>query len=107
MYWIQGKHGGYWVWVFLIFVIEIEFLLSLLIFNLFLYFFQFAEEDATGGEQPQGRKVTLAGPKSDIGRAEKSHKGRNVTLECYNTASREKWQDYTLDGTAVRIRIRR
>ena len=28
--------------------------------------------------------MTLAGPKSDIGRAEKSHKGQNVTLECYN-----------------------
>ena len=41
-------------------------------------------EGVTDREQPQGRKVTLAGPKSDIGRAEKSHKGQNVTLECYN-----------------------
>ena len=41
-------------------------------------------EGVTDREQPQGRKVTLAGPKNDIGRAEKSHKGQNVTLECYN-----------------------
>ena len=63
------------------------FLLSLLIFNLFLYILLFAGEDATGGEQPQGRIVTLAGPKSDIGRAEKSHKGQNVTLQCFNTSN--------------------
>ena len=63
------------------------FLLSLLIFNLVLYILLFAGEGATGREQPQGRKVTLAGPKSDIGRAEKSHKGQNVTLECFNTSN--------------------
>ena len=59
-----------------------RFLLSLLIFNLILYisFFKFAGEGALGREQLHGRKVTLAGSKSDIGRAEKSHKGQNVTL---------------------------
>ena len=41
-------------------------------------------EGLTGWEQPQGRKVTLAGPKSHIGRAEKSHwRVQKVTLECY------------------------
>ena len=85
MYWIQGNivvlESGYffdylchWNW----------FLLSLLIFNLFLYIFMIRGEGATGREKPQGRKVTLAGPKSDIARAKKSHKGQNVTLECYN-----------------------
>ena len=60
------------------------FLFCFLIFDLFLYIFLIRGEGATGREQPQGRKVTLAGPKSDIGRAEKSHKVQNVTLECYN-----------------------
>ena len=88
MYWIQEN----------IVVIESEyffdylchlnwFLLSLLIFILFLYIFDLRGEGATGREQPQGRKVTLAGPESDIGRAEKSHKGQNVTLEWYNGLS--------------------
>ena len=45
----------------------------------------FAGEGATGREKPQGRKVTLAGPKTNIGRAEKSHKGHSVTSECYNS----------------------
>ena len=39
---------------------------------------------AIGREQPQGRKVRLAGAKSDIGRAEKSNKCQNATLVCYN-----------------------
>ena len=43
-------------------VIEIV-LLSLLILIYAYIFFQFAGEGATGREQPQGRKVTLAGPK--------------------------------------------
>ena len=64
------------------------FLLSLLIFNLFLYtILILGGECVTGREPRQGRKVTLAGPKSDFGRAEKSHKGQNVTLECYNKLS--------------------
>ena len=65
-------------------VIEIDFYCP---FQFLIYFyisFQFAGNGATSREQPQGRKVTLAGPKSDIGRAEKSHKGQNVTLECYD-----------------------
>ena len=64
-------------------VIEIDFIVPFNFYSISI-FFQFAGEGATGREQPQGRKVTLAGPKSDIGRAEKSHKGQNVTLECYN-----------------------
>ena len=65
------------------------FLLSFLISYLFPnFFFNFRREGATGREQPQGRKVTLTGPKSDIGRAEKSHKGQSVTLECYNVEQR-------------------
>ena len=60
------------------------FLLPLLIFNLILYFFLIRGKDATGKEQPEGTKVTLVGPKSDIGRAEKSYKGQNITLDCYN-----------------------
>ena len=92
MYWIQGNivvlESGYlsdylcnWNW----------FLLSILIFNLFLYMFMIRGGGGGGGgggtsrEKPQGRKVTLAGPKSDIAKAEKSHKGQNVTLECYNS----------------------
>ena len=59
------------------------FLLSLLIFYSISIFFN-SRGGGTGREQPQGRKVTLAGPKNDIGRAEKSHKGQNVTMECYN-----------------------
>ena len=83
MYWIQRKHRGSWVWVFLrLFVYWNRFLLSLLFFYLILYiFFNSRGEGATGREQPQGRKVTLAGPKSDINRAEKSHKVQNVTLK--------------------------
>ena len=65
-------------------VIEIDFYRPFQFVFYFHIFFLFAGEGATGREQPQGRKVTLAGPKSDIGRAKKSHKGQNVTLECYN-----------------------
>ena len=46
-------------------------------------FFFIHGEGATGREEPQRRKCTLAGPETDIGRAEKSHKGHDVTLECY------------------------
>ena len=83
MYWIQGS----WVWVFLRLSVSLK-LIFIVPFNFYSIsiFFQFGGEGATGGEQPQGRKVTLVGPKSDIGRAEKSHKGQNVTLECYNPA---------------------
>ena len=86
MYWIQGKHRGSWVWVFLRLSVSLK-LIFIVPFNFhsISIFFLFAGEGATGREQPQGRKVTLAGPKSDIGRAEKSHKGQNVTLECYNS----------------------
>ena len=56
---------------------------SLFISKLFLYTCQFAGDGAICREQPKGRKVTLEGPKSDIGRAEKSHKGQNIILECY------------------------
>ena len=62
------------------------FLLFLLMFNLVQYTFLIHGEGVTGREQPQGRKGRLAGPKSDIGRAEKSHKGQNVTLECYDVS---------------------
>ena len=66
IYWIQGKHCGFWVWVFFNYLCYCNwFLLFLLIFILFLYYFlKFAGEGATGREQPQGRKVTLTGPKS-------------------------------------------
>ena len=89
MYWIQRKHRGSWVWVFLRLSVSLKLtLLSLLIFFYFYIFFNSwgggGGGGGTGREQPQGRKVTLAGPKSDISRAEKSHKGQNVTLECYN-----------------------
>ena len=67
------------------------FVLSLVIFNRFLYIFLIhGGGGGTGREQPQGRKVTLSGPKSDIGSAEKSHKGQNVTLECYNPWSKRR-----------------
>ena len=67
MYWIQGKHRGsnsgyffdylcHWNW----------FLLSLLIFILFLYFFSIRG----GGCHWQG---TASGPKSHIGRSKKWH----------------------------------
>ena len=65
-------------------VIEMNFYCPLQFFIYFYIFSEFAGEGATGREQPQGRKVTLAGPKSDIDRAEKFHKGQNVTLECYD-----------------------
>ena len=86
MYWMQGKHCGSWVWVFLWLFVSLKLIFIVLsIFNLFLHIILIrGGVCATGREQPQGRKVTLAGPKSDIGRAEKSHKGQNVTLECYN-----------------------
>ena len=84
MYWIKGKYRGSWVWVFLRLFASLK-LIYIIPFDIYFYtFFQFAGEGATGREQLQGRKVTLAGPKRDIGRAEKSHKGQNVTLECYN-----------------------
>ena len=60
------------------------FLLSFFNFYSISLFFLIRGGGCHWQEQPQGRKVTLAGPKSDIGRAEKSHKGQNVTLECYN-----------------------
>ena len=60
------------------------FILSLLIFNIFLYIILIRREGATGREQPQGQNVTLAGQTNDIDRAEKSHMGQNVTLECCN-----------------------
>ena len=87
MYWIQWEHRGSWVWAYFFdYLCHWNwFLLSLLIFNLILYIVLIRGEGATGREQPQGRKVTLASPKSYIGGAEKSHKGQNVTLECYNT----------------------
>ena len=86
MYCIQGEHRGSSVWVFLrLFVsLKLIFIVSFNFFNLILYIVLIRGEDATGREQPQGLKVTLAGPKNDIGGAEKSHKGQNVTLECYN-----------------------
>ena len=84
MYWIKRKHRGSWVWVFLRLFAPLK-LIYIVPFNIYFYtFFQFAGEGATGREQPQGRKVTSAGPKRNIGRAEKSHKGQNVTLECYD-----------------------
>ena len=64
-------------------VIEIDFYCPFNFYSVSI-FFLIPGEGATGREQPQGRKVTLAGPKSDIGRVEKSHKGQNVTLACYN-----------------------
>ena len=59
------------------------FLLSLLIFNLILYICLIRGEGATGREQASGPKRDIGRSKSDIGRAEKSHNGQNVTLECY------------------------
>ena len=93
MYWIQGKHRGSWVWVFLRLSVSLK-LIFIVPFNFhsISIFFLFAGEGATGREQPQGRKFTLAGPKSDIGRAEKSHKGQNVTLECYNI--KQQWHGH-------------
>ena len=86
MYWIQGKHRGSWVWVFLRLSVSLKliFIVPLHFHSISIFFFNSRGEGATGREQPQGRKVTLAGPKRDIGRAEKSHKGQNVALECYN-----------------------
>ena len=62
------------------------FLFSPLVFNLFIYIF-FSNSRrwvSLTGNSLRAVKVTLAGPKSDIGRAENSHKGQNVTLQCYN-----------------------
>ena len=73
-------------------VIEIDFYCPYqFLIYFYIYFFKFAGEGVTGMEQLQGRKVTLACPKSDIGRAEKSHKGQNVTLERYNMQSNIAW----------------
>ena len=89
MYWIQGKHRGSWVWAFLRLFVSLK-LIFIVPFNfqsISIYFFNSrggGGGGVTGREQRQGRKVTLAGPKRDIGRAEKSYKGQNVTLECYN-----------------------
>ena len=87
-HWIQAKHHGSWVWVFLRLFLSLK-LIFIVPFNFYSIsiFLLIRRGGATGREQPQGRTVTLAGPKSDIGRAEKSHKGQNVTLECYNKIS--------------------
>ena len=74
MYWIQGKHRGSWVWVFLRLFASLKLiLLSLLIFTLFLYIFSIR-----GGGCHWQR--TASGPKSHIGRSKKWHwQGRKVT----------------------------
>ena len=80
IYWIQGKHRGSWVWVFLRFSVSLKwFLLSLLIFILFLYFFKSRGRVPLAGNSLRAKKshwqvqkVTLAGPKSHT-RAKMSH----------------------------------
>ena len=73
MYWIQGKHCGSWVWVFLRLSVSLKLIfIDLLIFILFLYFLILG-----GGCHWQG---TASGPKTDIGRSKKWHwQGRKVT----------------------------
>ena len=74
MYWIQGKHRGSWVWVFLRLFVSLKW--NLIVpcnFNLFLYVFLIRG----GGCHWQG---TASGPKSHIGRSKKGHwQGRKVT----------------------------
>ena len=80
MYWIQGKHRGSWVWVFHRLSVSLNwFLLSLLIFILFLYFFNSRGRVPLAGNSLRGekshwqvQKMTLAGPKSHT-RAKMSH----------------------------------
>ena len=61
-----------------------RFLLSRLVFNLFLYFFSIRGGECHWQGTASGPKSHIGRSKSDIGRAEKSHKGQNVTLQCYN-----------------------
>ena len=72
MYWIQGKHRGSWVWVFLRLSVSLK-LISIAPFNfiLFLYFFNSWGRVPLAGNSLraekshwQVQKVTLAGPKS-------------------------------------------
>ena len=74
MYWIQGKHCGSWVWVFLQIFVSLK-LIFIVPFN-----FQSISIDfliRRGGCQWQG---TASGPKGHIGRSKKwQWQGRKVT----------------------------
>ena len=86
MYWMQGKHRGSWVLVFLRLSVSLK-LIFIVPLNFLFYFYIFFLIRG-GGCHWQGRasgpKNHIGRSKSDICRAEKSHKGQNVTLECYN-----------------------
>ena len=84
MYWIQGKHRGFLVWVFLQLsvLLKLIFIVPFNFYSISIFLFR------GGGCHWQG---TASGPKRHIGRSKKwhwqgrkSHKGQNVTLECYN-----------------------
>ena len=74
MYWIQGKHRGSWVWVFLRLSVSLK-LIFIVPFN--FYSISIFILIRGGGCHWQG---TASGPKSHIGRSKKWHwQGRKVT----------------------------
>ena len=79
MYWIQGKHRGSWVWLFLRLSVSLK-LIFIVPFNLYfisIYFLICGGGGGGGGGHWQG---TASGPKSHIGRSKKWHwQGRKVT----------------------------
>ena len=74
MCWIQGKHRGSWVWVFLRLFVSLK-LIFIVLFNFWYISIDFLIPG--GGYRRQG---TASGPKSDIGRSKKWHwQGWKVT----------------------------
>ena len=74
MYWIQGKHRGSWVWVFLRLSVSLKliFIVPFNFYSISIFYFN------SRGRVPLAGKAS--GPKSHIGRSKKWHwQGRKVT----------------------------
>ena len=77
MYWIQWKHRGSWVWVFLRLSVSLK-LIFIVPFNLYSISIFFLIRGGGGG----ALAGTASGPKSHIGRSKKWHwQGRKVTQQ--------------------------
>ena len=99
MYWIQGKHRGSWVWVFLRLsvLLKLIFIVSFNFYSISIFFFNSRGWVPLAGNSLraekshwQVHKVTLAGPKSHT-RAKMSHWSGILYYYISSSSRREKY----------------